>query len=407
MVEVKICLFLIGLILLCGTVAAVPSYGSTYGISFSATDNIHDIPQLYSALVGVNGQSYTDQNIMKQVSSGVWWISTGLVVPQGSSFYINSSTCSELRLGVTKDSNTYSLSGYPIVNDVKLVCYVSGNPATFDNCGSIVIHKPVHDTIFNNFKSISFPDLSYCSFYNIACDSTRYYMSFPNADHLTINNITMTNSAPVGGGGLQGFVCNNCIISNIKTSNTGDYRNPTTGSYGLSFSGSNNVVHDCVLNGSSWSTFNIFNSNTGDHANNNTVYNLVILNSGHNGFENEGNNSNFKNITSKYSHQINFLQKGTTAISRMSVNNVYDKLVSVDAGTAGMKITEGSDNINVLNSTFTGYGYEIDDCSNASIIQSSVNGKNSDLYGVQLTTWSPCNFVYDKDQAIVNQVLQI
>jgi hypothetical protein len=390
--------------LLLNTASASLTFSPDNGVAFSASDNIHNLPQLYSSLVGVYGQSYTDQNIMTQVSPGVWWISTGLMIPESETkFYINGSTCSELLIG--KNIKGASLFGYPVIDHTKLICWVSGAPASFSQSGTITLYNPIHDTIMNNFQLVTLTGLSYCSVYNLSMDSTKYYLTFPKADYITVDNITITNGDPVYGSGLKNFDVNNCVFSNISTKNTGDYTNPATGSYGLSFSGSNNIVKDCIFNGSSWSTFNIF-TGSAENPSNNTIINVTVINSGHNGFEVEGNDSTFKNISVYNSNAHNFFQVGKQNWQKMSVNNTYENIYSYNPGTTGMKISEGSDNISVINytanlTTVNSIGLSIDDCSNATLINCTVNGNKKGLCGVQLTRWSG-TFYYDKDHTIID-----
>jgi hypothetical protein len=340
---------------------------------------------------------------MTQVSEGVWWISTGLIIPDSETkFYINGSTCSELRIG--KNINDVSLSGYPIVNNTKLVCWVSGASGSFSQSGTITLYNPIHDTSMNNFQLVSLSGLSYCSVYNLSLDSTKYYLTFPKADYITVNNITITNGDPVYGGGLKNFDVNNCVFSNISTRNTGDYTNPATGSYGLSFSGSNNIVKDCIFNGSAWSTFNIFTGDT-DNPSNNTIMNVTVINSGHNGFEVEGNNSTFKNISVYSSNAHNFFQVGKQDWQKMSVNNTYENIYSYNPGTSSFKISEGSDNITVKNITIIGNGFEIDDASNSTVINCSQDGnapiKPYDQCGYRTTIWSGY-FSYNRDHTVID-----
>jgi hypothetical protein len=402
-----------GFFLLTNTTSASVIYSSEGGVTYSASDNIQNLPQLYSSLVEVYNQSYTDQNIMTQVSPGVWWISTGLIIPESAiKFYINSSTCSELRVGV--NSRSGSIYGYPIIDNTKLVCWVDGAPADFNYSGRFeVVNNPFHDVTINNFQKIVCYNMSHKSFYNISVENMKYFFSFqPVVESCTINNVTIKNGDRVYGCGFRYVYANNCTFSNITTENIADYTNPSAASYAFAFNGCNNIVKDLYLNGSGWSTFliTIGRGYTPEEiSDNNTVSNVTVLNAGHNGFEMQGDNSTIKNVSVYNSTLHNFFQVGTQEDYRQSRNNTYEHIYSYNPGSTSFKLSEGSDNITVKNSTFIGTGFSVDDCSNITIINCTQDGdapnKPGNQFGYQASCFSG-NFYYDCDQTLIDTTFQ-
>jgi PKD repeat protein len=399
----KLVILTIFLILSISTASATVSYSSSGGITWASSDNIHDVPGLYTALCTRYTPATIDSSVLSQVSTGVWWSRYSFNVPSGGTFYINNTTCSELRLGV---SNGGSLIGYPIINNTKLVCYVSGAPATFDNCGQIILYVPLNNTIANNFYGLQFDNLAHVTIQNVSMNSTRNciklnYPQFVNMDHITVTNSSTNPSHAPSGIFIDTGI--NCVLSNITTYKTGNYQNPATSSYGLVMYVFNTVVKDSYFDNMGWSGINVMQISN-NYSNNNTFYNVTVDHSGHNGFENEGNNSTFVDIKVSNSVAHNIFQIGRDQYGRPSANNVWRNVTSINPGTSGFHISEGSTNTTAENITITGNGFETDDTDNATAINITQDGNAAHRgeYGYRYTVWSSTNFGFCKDNVLID-----
>jgi hypothetical protein len=367
--------FLLLIWLPCSIASANVSYSNEIQcIEFSAPYNSHDIPSLYSELIKTYNETYVKQNILNQISPGIWWC-TCLQIPKDCDFYINSSTCKELRL--MNSYNNWAISYYAIINNTKLIGWnrAYNRPNDYSPAQSetaqIVLYNPVHDVEFDNFREIYFgyqygSSVSKQTYYNLSFKNLRKGVSF-RGDHLIVNNISITDGSPGFGNGLFETFVYNSTFSNIYINNVSNPVLEPTGAYGIQFFGSDNILKDVSINGTGWSGTNIGGADEVRNENI-TVKNLTMNNAGHNGFEVECNYSKFENITVYNSHAFNFFQVGREETNKTVGNNIYENIHSFNPGSLGIGLQEGSFNTLIYNSTFDGKGIYFGTANNCTAI---------------------------------------
>jgi hypothetical protein len=354
----KIILFLLFMHLLVGGVQAGVGYGDDGKIYMSAPYTYNDLPSLYTSLVAEYNVSYIQANALNESSPGVWRCAR-LLIPVDCPFYINSSTCTELRL--MNANNMWAMEGYPIINNTKIIGWnkVEDRPNTFTESGHFVMYTAVHDVDIENFDNVNFgyeygSTISNLNFYNV---STRYLKKGVCflGNNLTVDNLSVVDGHPVSGNGLYSTFVYNSTFSNIYIDNVSDPMLGSSGAYGIQFFGSDDILKDVYINGTSWSGANIGGADEVRNENI-TVSNLTMDHAGHNGFEVELNNSTFRNITVSRSAAHNIFQVGREEAGKRVGNNIYYDIHSYYPSSMGFLVSEGSFNTTICNSTLEGKG---------------------------------------------------
>ncbi|KKH38756.1 hypothetical protein DU71_13710 [Methanosarcina mazei] len=166
-------------------------------------------------------------------------------------------------------------------------------------------------------------------------------------------------------------------------------------------SGKNNVIHDVYINGTAWSGTN-FGGIDSLGTTNMTIYNVTVINAGHNGFEVEMNNSHISNVTVIGSCAHNFFQVGRSEVGKTVGNNVYENVHSVKPSSHGISILEGSYDTMVINSTCIGKGIYVSDSKNVtSINNTQVGVASTGGIGYYLTNVGKV-FSYNENHSLID-----
>jgi len=358
--------------------------GVTYGgvddrsIYITQPTAVNNLPSLYADLVGTYGESETQNNILNEVSPGVWRCSK-LTIPENVPFYINSSTATEVRL--MSNYRDWAIEGYPILDNTKIVGWDRTNDTQkgFLNTAQLVIYTPIHDVEMESFREIYCGysvehGVSHQDYYNITVRKCRVGLSF-YGDNLTVNNITIRDNSPQNGNGIYSTLVDDSIFSNISCINVSDPANGPLGydnAYAIYFVGSNNILRDVYVLNASWSAVNIGGYDNG--CENITCENMTVIGSGHNVFEVELNNSTFRNITLSNGYNHGFFEVGRYETGKIIGGNVYENVHVSNVGSYGMYFDEGSHNSIVRNSTFSGNGIYCLNSRNETIINCTQSG---------------------------------
>lgn len=296
-----------------------------------------------------------------------------------STLYVNSSTCTELKLTGDRFSPGTSImassGSYVSLADTMLSGWNSDASSYSRGTGVVNLRGLTASNVTFNYLDIDIYSQS-GQIDGINCYECNA-VEIPTASDMVLSNIYMKNSYPVGGGAaflvrdstnvsVDGIYvdttktvssCINiqnstlCTSKNLTTINAGGYLDsglPGTGSYGVRMTGSHNHIENVSVNGSRWSGI----AAGGDYI---TWENITIKNAGHNGWDKHGGNHAYVNgIYISDSHDIELLITSGYNSNPSVDNTTIDGFVTGVGGTSSIVIDQNITSCVLKNGTFAG-----------------------------------------------------
>lgn len=356
---VRVVFFLMLVGVLCGCASATVSYSSTY-------NEIGIYNEIGRDLRWVTDQINNESII--RFDGDICYMNASMRLYSGSrNFYINSSTCSDLRI-YNKLNNIGLYTGHYLIDGVKITSWNHTLGRASDITTSVEKNSQesittyqgyIRNCVFEGVKSIGMIEVR-DDIYNISIVNCSKGIVVYNASDVKFYNIHVLN---LDGSGIEVYYpANNIEVYNVSIINAGNYLVPTTGKYGVYFQGVNHSsMHDIYVNGTGWSSLEATGSPASSYID---IYNATVINSGHDGVDlHFANDVNVRNLTINDSIEKNIIvtySAGGIGTYNISFTDIYSAHHGVPPGQssvgAGASIGVGSYNVSFFNFTSDGDG---------------------------------------------------
>jgi Putative Ig domain. len=383
-----------------------------------------DLPEIYHAMRQLYNESFVHNNIIHEVSPGVWKLVPRLEFKDNSKLYLNSSTCTELRVCYSSE-NYMSLEGNIDAEDVKITGWLNSANAErefsnglpyflfFDTkMNNVTFEKNGKINIGTSIPSITIQDPV---INNLIIKNYRMGLII-RANNATIDGIYMSGAADgdyrFSSRGVYESYLINSIIKNVTVYNphlwTGSPFDDGTGLYGFQAGGNNNYYENIYVNGSVYSGF----ATGGSY---NYYKNITAINTHHNAIEVHDKHSIIDGIyiANNTIHGL-FSSHAPDQSNPEGINNTFKNITIYHRGNGNSAIRGYMTNNFTYENAYIdllggGNGYQGDNCtyttiSNVTIVNTGTAGTHYPIIWTYVTTKGPS---YDShSNTVINSYLE-
>jgi hypothetical protein len=377
----------------------------------------YDMQTLYDDTVSTYGESTTNNSIFNETSDGVWQFRCFVYNEDDNPLFVNSSECSELRIGGTSIGygiqGAFDFDNVTIVNwnntlNTEIIDYSSNNWKTLWLQGNSTANNAIFRGFFkilgsqSSTPSVTSDIAPYSVWNNVTVEYGVQGMI------LCTNNATLSNFSVIHGSndtilgqspaGFHTSYIDDSVLSNFTIDHIGEYTGVDTddlsGSYGFQVGGDNNVAYNINVNGTRYSGYNVGGENW-------TMTDISATYTHHNAMELEIEYSDIDGIYIA-NNTIHGLFTSST-LDEPYFNNNYSNITiyhdSNDVAIRGYHTTGMSyQNIDIYGDSV---GYQGDNCSETLIKNMTYHGSGNSIVFTYISgtpnKYSTNNIVMDSD----------
>ncbi len=263
---------------------------------------VHNMTELYGALVSQQNESWVQENQLNESSSKIWGVKSQFSLAGTliyGLFYINNTDTEQLRLGVGYQSNLFYGQNTSIDNTSIMGWNLTSNSYAYEGQKQIInLYGNLTDVNLYALNQIAYGDfaggtkLSNKTIQNVTIQYGNKAFSNSYCDYCILDNITIKDGDRISNfaNGFEASVFTNSTITNINITNLSWAAwSGSTGAYGMQITPTNSIIHDINIFQTAYSGMNLGGNNA-------TIYNISITNASHVGMEIQSSNTTFTNV---------------------------------------------------------------------------------------------------------------